>query len=570
MARMIPALIDPAKSPPGEVTVFKQLRDSAPADWIVLHSLDLPEHVRQIEGELDFLVMIPGVAVICLEVKSHERVSRGADGMWRLGNDEPTRHGPFKQASEQMHSVRKRLNAVPAAHGVPFVSAVVFPRCQFAVPPAEWEPWQALDETNLRAAGLTDSLLDIGNRFRMKLASTPTAAWFRPAAAQPTLEECDRILRELRPAFERARSPKARRAEALGEIRKYTNEQLEALDDLEANPRVVFNGGAGTGKTFLAIEAARRSVTRGDRTLLCCYNRLLASWLQSETKPLEPQLTTCTFHALMHRIAGQAPAVGAPPEYFAKELPALTVDALLDGHELAGAFNMVVIDEAQDIATPAFLDVIELLVTGGLTGGRVMAFGDFAHQAIYTGSDARQVLNGQMPTFQFELRTNCRNRPRIGTLAGSAFGTTPYRRFRRPDDGVHVSLRAYTGHDQQVALLAEAIDTLRSEGHQLGDIAVLSMAASGAAQTLGEPHAGWLTPAEKATTGRIRTSTVHSFKGLEAPAVIVTDLAGLGTDWQRQLLYIAASRATDRLTVLVEQGAVPMLTELIMGAESHD
>lgn len=566
---MIPALVDPAKSPPGEVVVFELLCDSAPADWIVLHSLDLPAHVRQVEGELDFLVMIPGVAVVCLEVKSHERISRGADGLWRMGNESPTHRSPFRQASEQMHSVRKRLSKVATVGGVPFVSAVAFPRCQFNVPPTEWEPWQVLDETTLRTTGLTESLLNLGHRFRAKLASTPTARWFQPTSEQPTIGECERILAELRPVFERARSPKARRAEALGEIRRYTDEQLEALDDLEANPRVVFNGGAGTGKTFLAIEAARRGVMRGDRTLLCCYNRLLATWLKSETKPLMPGLTTDTLHALMYRIAGQEP-VGAPTsEYFAETLPVLAVDALLDGHEMAGAFDMVVIDEAQDIATPRFLDVIELLVTGGLVQGRVMAFGDFAHQAIYTGSDNGQLLRGRMPSSQFELRTNCRNRPRIGALAGSAFGVTPYRRFRRPDDGIHVTLRPYADQAQHVALIAEAIDTMRGDGHQLGDIAVLSMAARGAAIDLLEPHARWLTSAENATPGRIRTATVHAFKGLEAPAVVVTDLVDLSNDRQRQLFYIAASRATDRLTVLVAQDAVPVLTELIMGAESH-
>jgi hypothetical protein len=132
MARMIPNTIDASKSPPGEVTIFEMLRDRTPDSWTVLHSLDLPAHVRQVEGELDFLVLIPGSAVICLEVKSHERVSRGADGRWRLGHDEPELRGPFRQASEQMHSLRKRLSSSALLAGVPFVSAVVFPRCRLA------------------------------------------------------------------------------------------------------------------------------------------------------------------------------------------------------------------------------------------------------------------------------------------------------------------------------------------------------------------------------------------------------------------------------------------------------
>ena len=52
---------------------------------------------------------------------------------------------------------------------------------------------------------------------------------------------------------------------------------------------------------------------------------------------------------------------------------------------------------------------------------------------------------------------------------------------------------------------------------------------------------------------RIRWGTIHEFKGLEAPAVILTDV-DLSKGYHRDLLYVGASRATDRLVVLEQQG----------------
>ena len=65
-------------------------------------------------------------------------------------------------------------------------------------------------------------------------------------------------------------------------LKRFTSEQLKALDSMRENPRVVFNGPAGTGKTLLAIEAARRSISDGCRTLFLCYNKHISEWVKSQ------------------------------------------------------------------------------------------------------------------------------------------------------------------------------------------------------------------------------------------------------------------------------------------------
>lgn len=569
MARMIPSAIDVDYAPPGEIDLFNMFRDHTPDSWIVLHSVDLPRHVRQFEGELDFLVLAPGLAVVAIEVKSHQRVSRDARGMWRLGQDEPTSRGPFKQASESMYSTRNKFRNELGLSGVPFVAVVAFPRCRFDMPASEWEPWEVFDESDLASKGLGNLIERAGLKHREKLASTETTAWFSERANEPTTEQCEQMVRIIRPTFERSRSPKARRAEIEGEIRRYTEEQFAALDALEANPRVVFTGAAGTGKTFVALEAARRGVSRGERVLLCCYNSLLGKWMRREAAPLEPMAEIGTLHSLMLKIAGTAASDSPTPSYWAEDLPALAVEKLLDGHPLASSFDLVVIDEAQDICSPAYLDVVDLLLRDGLSGGKLFAFGDFEYQSIYTDQDARDILASRSKAAAYTLSMNCRNRPRIGVLAATSFGKGPYRDFKRPDDGVDVILQTYSESEDQVAKLAHLIDTMRRDNYQLEDIVILSPRNEGAAHhALTAPHSGWLCAADRPSTARIRTSTIHAYKGLEAAAVIITDIAELSSTQARQLLYIGATRATDRLAVLVDHGIKPELTELIIGGTS--
>ena len=568
MARMIPSYVDSEQSPPGEVEVFELLRVEGPEDWIVLHSLDLPQHVRQVEGEIDFLILAPGGAVVCLEVKSHERVSRDSSGLWHLGSQDGERRGPFRQASEGMRSAKNRLSHMPGLKSVPFVSLVGFPRCPFDVPAVEWEHWQVFDEPALRQLGIRRIIERTCREARAKFAATQTASWFREVDREPTTQQCQSISKVLRPVFERQRSPKQRRAESQAELRHYTEEQFSALDCLDGNDRILFTGAAGTGKTFLALEALRRGVGSGERTLLCCFNKLLGRWLCNEADPLAGRAQVGTLHKLMLEIAEiSVEGEGNEPGFWSEELPALVTDQLLKGHDMAASFDLVVIDEAQDICTGPFLDVIDLLLRDGLSHGRIRAFGDFEHQAIYSEGDGQRLLEDRTSGIvRYGLSENCRNRPRIGHLVGSFAGPeAAYGKFRRKDDGVEIDIFR-SGKDQSPSsALEKAIDRLRADGHQLGDITILSPFRSGAAfTTLNEPYAGWLTSAEHPQAGKIRTSTIHAFKGMESPAVIVTDIRRVDREGDRQLLYIAASRATDRLGLIVDDGARMDLAEIIV------
>ena len=575
MARMIPAAIDPNTPSPGERDAFQRLAsDPIASDWTVIHSLDLPHHIRQISGELDFVILIPGSGILCLEVKAANTVSR-REGLWYYGQEpKGDPRGPFRQASDGMHSLRERLvKRYPPAGGAVFWSAVVLPYATLDFQSEEWHAWQLIDSTRYRSGSLAESCQNVLARAREFLASKPTAGWFDPGSGVPTIADCDAIVRILRPDFEAFQSPRQRRRQVSDELKHYTQEQFEALDAMTRNPRVIFEGPAGTGKTLLAIESARRAAADGKKTLLVCFNRLLGRWLRSETESLAGSVAAGTLHAHMLSLAGLDHPPQTEPDFWTEELPRLALDRLLAA-EGGDSFDLVIADEAQDLLDDRNLDILDLSLAGGLSGGEWRLFGDFERQSIYgsTSSSLDSFRGGRGAGAPlYSLRTNCRNTPRVATLVRLLSHLDPdYSGIRRPDDGIEPELRFHAGPDEAAGALVRALTELRAAGYKGRDVAVLSArrSDSSAERITEQPWCDRLRPLGGGSGGHTLYGTIHAFKGLEAPAIVVTDLDNVSGPQAEALFYIAVTRPTERLVLLMPESARASLARALAGAFS--
>ena len=58
-------------------------------------------------------------------------------------------------------------------------------------------------------------------------------------------------------------------------------EQSNLLNYLEDQRSAVINGAAGTGKTMIAVEKARRHSVKGEQVLFLCFNVKLKEYLES-------------------------------------------------------------------------------------------------------------------------------------------------------------------------------------------------------------------------------------------------------------------------------------------------
>jgi DNA polymerase III delta prime subunit len=565
--QLIPPTIPRDTPSDGEKLVFELLAaDSAGGTgdgWAALHSQDIAHHVRQMEGEADFVVVAPGLGVLVLEVKGCHRLRR-EHGLWYYGADaEGEPRGPFKQASEAMYSLRERVTKHrPHLKGVLFRSAVCFPFIEFTDEDEEWHSWQVLDKVRLGQRSIVDCVAAALRQARERAAGL-RKGWFDSSAGEPTREQCDEIVRILRPDFEYFESPKDRARRIDAEILHYTELQFDALDAMRRMPRVIFDGPAGTGKSLLTIEAARRAHGAGRRTLVLCFNRALAEWLREQTAGLA-EATTISDH-MVHAAGIPAGSPQFAADGFWDDLPRLACEGLI---ERPPGYDELIVDEAQDVLRRQFLDVLDFSLSGGLREGFWRIFGDFRHQAIYDDSvDLDGFCDGQGRTCTvFELDENCRNSPAVAALACAGGGIGGgYVRVMRDDDGDPPEVRFWKSAAQQQELLCAALDDLRAAGFRGPKVAVLSPrndAACVAATLTEQPWRDLLTPLAHSGphgpvfdlhSSKTRYTTVHRFKGLESRAVVLTDIERLSTPRERDLFYVGATRATQRLIVLAHE-----------------
>jgi len=556
---MIPAQIYKGNPSPGEKEIFRRLADDPNTkEWIVLHSLDIARHVERTAGEADFVIIIPHKGVICLEVKAASSIRREA-GLWYYGsNPKSDKRGPFKQASEAMHSIRQRLlHESHSLSRVLFWSAVIFPYVEFSIRSGEWHPWQVIDNTGFRRKPVSILVLEVLAEAR-KFLEEKSALWFDKARNEPTTAQCEQIAKILRPDFELYEPPRRRIDRLEQEARQYTAEQFVALDAMATNPRVIFSGPAGTGKTVLAIEAAKRSHAAGNRVLLLCYNRLLGHYLETETASIQNGIKVGTLHKHMLAVTGINLHGKTPSSYFwQEELPQLAIDRLLGDTTESCLYDEIIVDETQDLLRNNYLDFVDLSLKGGLSAGKWKFFGDFEKQAIYGAnveisiSEAISSRFGNPP--QYALRMNCRNTPRIAALVHLLGDLNPeYSRILRPDDGVEPEIIYYTDEEDQKYRLLQTVKKLKHEGFVNADMIVLSPKAPDNAitSTIGSSSGIEFIGFDQAPKEHIRCGSIYAFKGMESSAIIVTDVETIMGEQAASLFYIAMTRALHRLYIL--------------------
>lgn len=572
MARMIPPRAVHSRSR-GETDIFARLRDdSLTADWIVLHSLDVAAHKTQVSGEADFVAIIPHSGVLFIEVKACRTVRR-ENGLWYLGSLPGEARGPFRQAADAMHSLRDRLaKARPHLARVPFWSCVVFTHVPFHESSVEWHQWQVIDSVAMRGAPMGRLLRDMMNRARAHIQASPQGGWLLPGSGEPYQEQCEEIAAFFRPDFECFQDYKTVAANIEAELLHFTGEQAGCLDAMEANPRIIFHGPAGTGKTVLALESARRAGAGGRNALLLCYNKFLGARLAKECEAQRSGIRAKTLHSHMLEIAKlkQLPAF-SNRDFWESDLPQRAIDTLLSLEGDPFLFDELIIDEAQDILRTEYLDFLDLSVRGGLSAGKWKMFGDFEKQAIYGSAnlsleDFYKRLSASPA--QYGLRVNCRNTPSVASLAEMLGGLAPgYGRVLRSHDGTEPRFLFYKNDGEQVACIEQALSELFELGMAGKDIVILSTRGDEAAAAAKVQSPAWrdrirpFSPAE--TGGYIRYCSIHSFKGLEAPAILITDLDNLGRQSLEALIYIGVTRSLHRLIIIIQES---IKAELLAGA----
>jgi hypothetical protein len=329
-------------------------------------------------------------------------------------------------------------------------------------------------------------------------------------------------------------------------VDQMTRDQAAMLNVLRYQRRLKVTGGAGTGKTWLAMEQARRLVKSGEQVALLCYSRglgrfferVVATWPAAE-RPTYVGL----FHALPLQWGADPPPAdlgdaAAQSDYYERLLLA-QMGELAATLSVEERFDSIVVDEAQDFGAawwPPMLACLKDDETGGL-----FAFLDEAQRIFNRFGDV------PIPLPPYPLDENIRNTKRIAQTFGSlAAEQSRYRGL----DGPPVRFVQCATEDALEAA-DDAVEALLADGWEVGQIALLSTGRRHVEQVeLVETHGGWAAYWDEffAETG-VFYGHVLGFKGLERPAVVLA-VNGIRDEARaKEYLYVGLSRARTQLVV---------------------
>ncbi|MFC0862216.1 NERD domain-containing protein [Sphaerimonospora cavernae] len=469
----------------------------APDGAVAFHSISLRTHEVKQQAEADFVVLWEDV-VILVEVKGGG-VSKH-DGLWytvdRRGDWQKLRESPMRQAQSAMHALRTILQE----EGIGWYASeavVITPDIEAPPPGVEWKGshWWAKQEM---------SIATMAAAFEAVVDGAKTAPYGVKVA------RLDRLRARLFGEFTRMPVIDAQRGAVIEEQNRATDDQARVLSALSRNQRLMVVGGAGTGKSLVLAEAAKQEASEGRSVLITFHSPALVDFFFT-------------------RIAGRAIE--------------LRPFAELNGER---KYDVVLVDEAQDLMNADGMDALDLVIKGGRAGGRWRMFLDPNNQAHIDGSfdpDVYELVSDE--ALLLDLNRNVRNTRAIVHVVQEYLGAD----IGDPGivNGERVQWRwaaAEAGLAAAEGLARELVD----DGARREDIWIISVTSDDA---LVQSAAGFTV-----------TSPRYA-KGLEAEHVIVCDLPEVYDEHGLAGFYVAVTRARVTLHVVASKEDKQRLQELI-------
>jgi len=531
-----------------EVSLYKSLRDQLDDIYLVIFQprwILKRESGKARDGETDFVIAHPDYGYFCLEVKGGGIHFNGS--VWSSIDRNRGQHeirNPIKQSMDAKYAIRSKLiessRVTEDFKRVPIGHAVFFPDMEssklFIRPDLPLEVIGAKpDALNLKK--WVDQVLnfwsgDSSERLGNSGISQLIDALVRPIQVEVKLGTQLIELEERRV--------------------RLTEDQVRILDFLESRRRVAISGGAGTGKTVIAIEKARRLANDGFKTLLTCYNRELSNYISSQLQN-HPNLTVTNFDRLsdhfvsyadnvLHKgVLAQAKATYPNADLWRVQMPAAMTYAMDYVNE---RFDAIVVDEAQDFPEEYWFP-LEYLLTD-FQQGPFYIFYD-THQNLY-----QRKLKFPIAEAPFTLSQNCRNTSEIHTFAYRNYVGPPVQASEL--HGLPVSKIEYPSLGQQAREIHKFIvDSVLNKNIRLDQIVVLvgdSLTKKEKYSILGShklPLGGLWSIENGFKENQLLVDTVKRFKGLEAEIVIIWGLPHVASGEMEEVLYVGATRAKSQL-----------------------
>lgn len=520
-----------------EQRVYDALSRTLPKGWTAWHSLRVRTE-QGFEGEGDFVLAIPGRGFLVLEVKGGALEMR--DGRW-FQNGHPLDKAPREQAHGFAKTLLSRLKELGCL-SVPFGILTIFPDIHFSYSPGQ-------DDLRGLILGGQD-LPWLGEAIMAKLDLAFPEGFIIPP--QNWVGMLHALWGETWvPSLKLGQRAKVEAEQRL----QLDQEQLRLIDALAANDRLLVAGTAGSGKTVLAREAALRMAQAGKRVLYLCFTDALAHWVGAELAQPNLQVATVPRYAVQLLLgAGIIEAMPNTAEFWFDVSLRAATEALPVEDDIP---DVVIVDEAQDLTAGDWLLVEELT-----QGRKVWIF----HDPAQTFWSDRQLPDWAGQGGRFCLNRYYRCPPAIMEFSKAVHNQAFDQEIVA--EGLRSGVLGIVGAPSRSAVLGKIeneIQKLRSEGFALGDISVLSLRGQTAEDGIARRQTIGSIPVVRAhdpeMANQVVADTFLRFKGLERPAVIVTDLR-LVTDRADVRMHIALTRALAAVRVVGTKDDLALLPEI--------
>jgi hypothetical protein len=551
MATMIPDLTDEQikseHNSQAEARVYAAFRDQLPKDVTVLYSVPWIDdgyngNVR--DGETDFVIIDPRRGVLVVEVKGGS-AEIDSGGRWlrrdSTGNLEPITN-PFRQGVISKNVLSRAIDSALGGMGRIVVGHSVILPDMFVrlgnlgtdAPPEIVIFGNEIDQIRNRVTEIYDfwTKKGGGHYLNRRVPMWIVDRIFPQQVLMPSLGATVRESEE--------------------QILELTRQQARYIGFLQHQKRVCVEGPAGTGKTVLAFGKAM--IDNRGPVLLTCFNNQLADRLAAKANTLLG-ITVHTFHDLCWKMAEMADLdlpnedEDLDSEFFDVRLPELMLEAidLLPSYRFGG----IVIDEAQDLKTE-WWELLELLLEDP-NEGYLWAFRDMGQDLYSRGS---KIPAGMQ---LFKLDENIRNSRAIhDTAAQFVSGETGV--SIGPDGGEVRYELAKTDQATRSVVGRLLHQFINEGGMKREDVVILSATSVARSALAGVEKVGAFTLVrsddERDKSG-VEMSSIWRFKGLDRPAVIITDLTAETSDVLR---YVGMTRARSVLAMVGKEEGLKRTT----------
>ena len=574
-AHMIPPVPKDFDEKSNEGIVFRALQ-KLPEDYYVFHSVVVNDVINNnlVEREIDFVVVNREKGVLCIEAKNGTGIQY-YDRFWHYTSGRIMKHGgPYTQAASAKRALRLRMLNHPnyevkkITYRCKMLHAAWFfgmSRDTFQELNNQGLPEDAIMDLTLFAEDLVDPTETIKRMFRIHIPIDEESS----VTTEIDSDEFQMLLESVFcPEFNLVPSPTARSILIEEHMNQLLYEQYKLLDYLEDQNSAVINGAAGTGKTMLAVEKARRNSVDEEKVLFLCYNRLLCNHLNDTHKRAESKSYRKQFRNVDFMTISQL-AREKTGNY--KDYDGLMVWLLecLDKPEQFG-YKHVIVDEGQDfgvIQSDSDQDeaekncsIIDALQEVALEqGGTFYLFYD-KYQMIQGGGNVAYKLPVCITNSdcRLSLHYNCRNTKEIAQTSVTPLKDNKNRAIKPKTactwfEPVKPVMHLVGSENKAVKALNEILDKYQEA--KVKDIVILTPGTiefcciADKLDQKTENNAGY--SIYNYNNVSYRVTTCIKFKGLEADAIVMIDLnKNSFTGFKGLEFYVGTSRAKHYLDLV--------------------